>query len=1079
MRITTTHLAVSIAAVMAMQVCTDARAQSLDFNVPAQPASTGVRQFAQQAGIQIIVTASDTGGRNVNRVQGERDVRLALNELIADTGLAVRSFEEGVAVLGVEEARPAARTERKVETVTLDGLVVTGTRIARPELESVMPISVVNFDEVKDFGRFTLYDALMLNPAIGPGIGEMNSMGQEYDKGVANVDLRSMGTNRSLVLVDGHRWVSGGARTAAVDLNTIPSALVDRIETVTGGAAAIYGADAVTGAVNVVMKKRMEGASVSFSTGLSEEGDARQTQASMATGFDFLDGNAHFVIGASYVFTDEIPILDRFTNRWTYQANPANTGPDDGIPDNYIADFRQFYRSHYPTFCIYDGAGRCGSNNGDWYQFIDGQVVDIPRDSYTVVSNGDTGIQDGGPDTAFGIYDYMLLRDKSEKSSIYANLEVQLTPTITWNTSFGMAHTYVSGHAEWPGHRDDARPVNWWGINPETGTGHPGGIARLDDPLLPAALREFMEANGLSQISLNRHYSNLPMSREIHGRDAISFGTDVAGPLSERLDWKAFVRYGQVEDDVKTTNMVGRQEWLNARDYILLDGQVVCADEAARAAGCVPTNLYTTDAPSQEWVDYVMPYTRHERTRNSLLNAGLGVNGSLFSLPAGDVRIAAGIEWRQEKLSTRDDPDTAKLSNVIWAPGMDHALHADMDAERKTTEAYAEVVIPLLNDLPFARKLEIEGAYRYSDYSDNPETDTWKYGLIWSPFRGLTLRGVKSYSIRVPNFGELYSPINMVTLGHISDPCQEARITQDRDREANCAATVPGWTGPLPNPNVNQPRVYSGGNPDLTPETSNSFSYGMVWQPTFLRGFDLTADYWEIEIDNVITSIAYGTIMNNCVNANGGPDMGYCQFVHRHTGDGPDYLIGEVDYVQAQFANLAGRRTRGIDFSANYRFDLGPGRWRIGFSGTRTLERRIVAQVGSAGTDYAGQIQYPDFKANLLNSYDIGDFTIGLNTRYISRSRYSATDQSDETRERPHVPAYWQHDLNLAWHPTEKYTVSLGVKNLSNSRIDHPVLASSYATTPHLTADTASANNGAAYTDAIGRYYFITLKADF
>src|SRR5690606_2242045 len=154
------------------------------------------------------------------------------------------------------------------------------------------------------------------------------------------------------------------------DLNTIPSAMVERIETVTGGASAIYGADAVTGAVNIVMKKRMDGTSASFSTGLAEEGDARQTQASLATGFDFLDDRAHLVVGANYVLTAKIPLLDRFTDRQVYQVNPDNTGPDDGIPDNIIINFRQFYRSHYPTWCVFEGSAPCGTNaiNGDWYQ---------------------------------------------------------------------------------------------------------------------------------------------------------------------------------------------------------------------------------------------------------------------------------------------------------------------------------------------------------------------------------------------------------------------------------------------------------------------------------------------------------------------------------------------------------------------------------------------------------------------------------------------------------------------------------------------------------------------------------------
>ena len=965
---------------------------------------------------------------------------------------------------------------------TLDNVVVTGSRIARPELESVMPISVVDFDEVKDSGRFTAYDALMLNPAMNPGIGEMNSMGQEYDKGVANIDLRGLGTNRSLVLVDGHRWVSGGARTAAVDLNTIPSAMIERIETVTGGASAIYGADAVTGAVNVVMKKRMDGTSLSVSTGLSEQGDARQSQASVATGFNFLDDRMHLVLGANWVFTDDIPMYDRYTKRYAYQANPDNTGPDDGIPDNIIIDFHQFYRSSYPTWCEYNGVAPCGNNaiNGQWYQLINGQVVPIPRDSYRTISNNDTGTQDGGPDTAFGIYDYMLLRDKSEKASLYANLEFMVNPDLVWNTNFGYATSYVSGHAQWPGHRDDVRPTNWWGVNPDTGVGNPGMIARLTDPFLPASLREHMLAQGLTELPMSRHYSHLPASREIHRREAISFGTEVTGKLTDRIDWQGFLRMGRVEDNITTTNMVGVQEWLLARDVTVdANGNPICRSEAARAAGCVPTNLYTTEPPSQEWIDYVMPYERYERTRNSMFNIGIGTQGELFDLPAGAVRFAAGLEWRKEKLDTQDDPDAVKLSNIVWSGGNDHGLHPDMSASRSVAEAYGEIVVPVLADLPFARKLDVEAAFRYSDYSDNPSTETWKLGLIWTPFQGVNLRGVKGFSIRVPNFGELYSPISMVTLGHISDPCQEVLILQDSDRMANCAATVPGWTGPLPRPNQNAPRVFTGGNPDLEPETSNSFSYGIVWQPSFIRGLDMTADYWEIDIDNVITSIAYGTIMNNCVNPSGGPDKGYCQFVHRHTTSGPSHFIGEVDYVQAQFANLAGRKARGIDYSVHYRFDLGPGQYRLSLNGTRTLERRVIAQRGSAGTDDAGQFQFPDFRGTMVNRYDVGQFSFGLTTRYISKSMYEMNDQSLETREMPFVPEYWQHDLNVSWFPNERYSVSLGVKNLTDAQIKHPVVAASHGTSPHLTADTASINNGAAYMDPIGRYYFVTFKANF
>src|SRR5690606_7417415 len=153
-------------------------------------------------------------------------------------------------------------------------------------------------------------------------------------------------------------------------------------------------------------------------------------------------------------------------------------------------------------------------------------------------------------------------------------------------------------------------------------------------------------------------------------------------------------------------------------------------------------------------------------------------------------------------------------------------------------------------------------------------------------------------------------------------------------------------------------------------------------------------------------------------------------FVHRHTTSGESHLIGEVDYVQAQYANLAGRRSRGIDYSLHYRFDLGPGQYRLSLNGTRTLERRVIAERGTRGNDDAGPFQFPDFRGTMLNRYDVDQFSFGLTTRYISKSMYEVNDQSLETREMPHVPEYWQHDLNISWFPSERYTVSLGVKNL-------------------------------------------------
>lgn len=223
-------------------------------------------------------------------------------------------------------------------------IVVTGSRIARRGLESAMPIAVVDAEAAKSFGYNTTYDALQLNPAVGPGLGNSNSQGEAFDAGVSNINLRNLGVNRTLVLVDGKRWVSSGARASAVDISTIPDAMIERSEIVTGGAAAIYGADAVTGVVDIIMKKNITGLNLTATNGISQDGDARQTYLSASTGLKFGGDRGSFVIGGNYTDTTPLRYYDRYANRAGYVPNPLNTGPSDG---------------HLPVTASQSGRGRC------------------------------------------------------------------------------------------------------------------------------------------------------------------------------------------------------------------------------------------------------------------------------------------------------------------------------------------------------------------------------------------------------------------------------------------------------------------------------------------------------------------------------------------------------------------------------------------------------------------------------------------------------------------------------------------------------------------------------------------------
>jgi len=274
---------------------------------------------------------------------------------------------------------------------------------------------------------------------------------------------------------------------------------------------------------------------------------------------------------------------------------------------------------------------------------------------------------------------------------------------------------------------------------------------------------------------------------------------------------------------------------------------------------------------------------------------------------------------------------------------------------------------------------------------------------------------------------------------------------------------------PLPSPNSNAEVIYSGGNVNLTPETSNSYTVGAVFQPSRLRGFDLTVDYWDINIDNVITALDYLTILSNCVDAAGGPNQAYCQFVHRNAD-------GNVNYVQAQYANLAAQHARGMDFGATYRVPLGGGLLRANFNGTYLLEQTIIAQAGKAGIDYSGQWNYPTFRFTQMTGYSLGKFDFGLNTRFISRSLYSATAASNETYQYPHVPAYIVNDVTIQYRPADQFSVALGVKNVGNVSIFGPLQDN--AMSPHLANGAIPSPGGTAYYDAIGRYFFLKVTAD-
>lgn len=1039
MRSSLSRLAVGVTfAMVCLQV--SAQAHGAAFDIAAQPASSGVREFARQAGIQVIISGTDAQGRQVNRLHGEMETRAALEALIRGTGLVVRSFDGRLAVLGAQQ--PAAAADGEGEIGTLDKMVVTGSRIARPELESSMPIGVIDMQRAMSQGKTTLYETVLQDVAVGPGNGPYSSAPEgQYDGGMATIELRNMGVARSLTLVDGRRRVSSGQSSSAVDINMIPAAMVDRVEIITGGAAAVYGADAVTGAANIITRKDFEGLEFSATTGFSQDGGGEKSQFSLVAGTAFADGRGSMMFGGTWAKNDPIIFHERYSKdtNLSYQVNPENTGPNDGIPDRIIRyNMTNMYLQ--PVANIYAG-GKTYLLNPDGSAYVG---------AYTTCESGCDSSRDGGdggmPQSQYWS-DFLIA--PIENASFLGRFDYQLSDRVKLGMNFDYGRSKYNAYRR--PYRDDDR-LTW--LN-----GAGGATAYLDNPFLPGSFRDVMLANGLDSTPVRRSYENFGQMTDHSDRQTTNLGATLEGELPGGFHWEAFWQHGRSTNDIRADNVPIASRFIAARDVIAdAAGNPICRDEAARAIGCVPFNIFSTDELSPEVRDWMLASRRKHREQRQTIY-GASIAGNLFALPAGEVQAVLGVEHRRESIHNVDDngaaPPASELSHLgAWAP-----YEPELAASNDVSEVYAELVVPVLADLPFAHRLTVEGAYRYSDYSDFDSTNTWKLGASWAPIESLTFRATRSRSVRVPNFGELYSARAVQEIG-VRDACLETSYQANPTRIANCAALMQqlGVATPYLPSEIGTGYVISGGSPDVTPETSDSISAGLVWQPQFLQGLDLTLDYWNIKLDNMITAISQQNILNLCVDLPSTDN----EFCDRVTRDARGYAEG----VDTSYMNVSESEAKGIDLGANYRFDLGPGRLSMGLRASYLLkyETTTLPGVDTSRIIYDGGYQNPDLRGNLSMTYDVDDWEIGLNNRYWGKA-LNYTNVSSEAYDRNKLPARLYNDLAVGWHMNERTVFRVGINNLFDVQ-------------PPYRPRTYYQGGGGVY-DVYGRYFYFNAKVSF
>ncbi|CAH9062388.1 Vitamin B12 transporter BtuB [Pseudoalteromonas holothuriae] len=954
----------------------------------------------------------------------------------------------------------------------VEKIQITGSRIARSSAQMTTPTTVLDAKAIEMSGVKNIGDLMHKLPAMIDGVGGVTARDQNGSglstAGQELVNLRGLGTERSLVLVNGRRHVPGDAGNSAVDLSMIPTALVERVEIITGGASAIYGADAVTGVVNFIMKKDFVGFDIDASYGESAEGDAKSNDLSITFGQDFANGKGNFTVHATYSKKDEVKATSRnYANlNHSFLSNPDNTGPNDGIPDTlfvndlrfqalsaegliYVPNDNYFFgdmpitQAPVPTFAndpIEFPFGKVGYDtftidraDGRFRPFENGAFCSGP-----VTCDGGDGFRT--PETIYLVapsdrflFDFGTRYDIADDLTIFANAK------------YAKVESFATGQAS-IFHDDNFGPLV---------------SLKLDSPFLPEGLRPLMQERALTEVGLA--VVGLPSSAD-NTRETKQFTFGGEGQFSD-YDYEFYIQHGQVDGDIY------EQTTYNERYYRALDattneaGEAVCRDTSD--SSCVAYNPIFKQASPEALAYAGVILHRQQKMKQTL--ASFVVNGDLGSTSLGPIAFAAGLEYRKEQSSNLPDPLTygrdengIGLGLVGLTTGQSAETNiflSPVEGSYDVKELFAEVSVPLLSDLPLIESLDFEVAGRYADNSITGGDFTYKTGFNWQIGYDIGSRVSFSRAVRAPNVQELFAP-SSAGANNFTDPCHNTNLTANAaaaaNRKANCAAL--GLSEEfVSNASFGTVLQQTSGNEQLKPETADTLTVGLTYTPS--ADFNLAIDYWDIEITDAITEIDGTDVLENCVDG-AQLDSNFCDKVKRADN-------GNILYVGVNSINAARFSASGVDVEGMLGFDLALGRlsFRVNAS---YLDERISEQNPKSGQpieNQAGNREYPRVRANISTTYQYEDLTASINSNYVGSSTFNKT-RSDEyypSEFGNQVASYTTHNLRVNYQASDEIVVYLGINNFANKKPPRlPLL-----------------NQGNMYYDAIGRTYRAGVKYSF
>ncbi|HKS55857.1 MAG TPA: TonB-dependent receptor [Steroidobacteraceae bacterium] len=932
-------------------------------------------------------------------------------------------------------------------TQTLAEVVVTGSRLVRSDLSAPSPTTVVNQEAVQLSGDTTVEAAINELPQLSAG--NNSSVNSAGGSGVLTANLRGLGAARTLTLVNGRRFIPANG-AGNVDLATIPTSLVQRVEIITGGASAVYGSDAIAGAVNFILRDDFEGLEVSTQYGETSESDGKQVQYDALFGSNFDENRGNVTIYASHSTRDPVMMQDRQFSRVPLNAalGPSGSG---NIPGGRVS----LSAAQIAALDVGGGPG--------------------------VIPTGPEGCTTPVSSIRFGEGGQVLRHCDPETLFNYAAGNYLLRPLDRTQFS-GLAHYALGARATAYADVHYALAENEFQQAPDSlaivsGTNPFFEVPNYaTNPVLSPDVRALFvnnpgifdpDGDGNARIAggISRRFGETGLRNFAFERSTIGTTVGLRGdfPLGEYdWHWDVFGQYqrSRTDESVRGTMSPARLS-LGLNSTTDTAGNVVCVTQVL---GCVPVNPFGIGAISPEAAAFISP-ARSSSDKFERSVAGASLAGEFLKLPAGPISVAIGAEYRDDQY--RFLPGATDLAKEYGS-----ASRGITDGGYDVSEVFGEVRVPILSDKPFADVLAVEGAIRYSDYSNFGSVDTWRAGLEWGPVDWLRFRGAYNVAIRAPGINELFAPI---TEGFSpgNDPCAAVRNPSQAQKDFCVQQGVPADEID----NFVQAALgfaqVSGGNPDLKEETSETWTVGAVLRMPFLDRFNLAVDYYEIEVEDAISTINAQTTLDVCyqlLDASSEP----CRAITRL----PDN--GQVFQVRASNSNIGALSVKGVDLSADYTFGL-PDAMSIGNGANMALMlnagwlfERVSQLVGAAPIDCAGFFGSctaqgaggsPDFKALLAASYSSGPLMLRTQVRYIAGLEPLANIAASTPVTAGSVTYV---DFATTVQVGDKVELFGGIDNAFDEQ--PPLLTSSWG---------GDANTDVTLYDVIGRRYFVGVRARF